>query len=45
LETQKLKELEKLLSDYNGERVFNVTKTSGMIAALIIGPAMFQPRV
>jgi yecA family protein len=45
LESQKVKELEKLLSDYNGEHVFNVTKVSGMITALIIGPALFQPRV
>lgn len=45
MEAQKLKELEELLSEYNGEHVFSVTKVSGMITALIIGPRTFQPRV
>jgi yecA family protein len=45
MEPQKIIELGNLLSDYGGEHVFNVTKVSGMITALIIGPALFQPRV
>jgi uncharacterized protein len=45
MKTPKLVELEKLLSEIEGDEVFNIEQLHGMLTAVIIGPEMVMPSV
>ena len=43
METQKVKELEKLLSEIKGNKALNIVQLHGMLTALAIGPEAVSP--